>query len=253
MDCDQAIITERVGGGIVKPFVVGVITARGGSKSIPKKNIVPVAGKPLIAWTIETALQSPALSRVIVSTNDAEIAKVARQWGAEVPFLRPAELAQDNSPHIPVVVHAVEWLESHENMRPDYVLLLQPTSPLRSTEDIDNAIRLVLEKDADSVVSVCEALSHPYLTKRITANGRLEDFVPRPEGYLRRQALPPVYVVNGAIYLVRRDVLLEKQTFYTERTYAYVMPPERSLDIDTPWDLYLADLILRDRHELTIA
>ena len=231
----------------MKLCVVGVITARGGSKSIPKKNIAPLAVKPLIAWTIETALRSPSLSRVIVSTDDEEIARVAQEWGAEVPFLRPAELARDDSPHIPVVVHAIEWLESQENMRPDYVLLLQPTSPLRSTEDIDNAISLALEKSADSVVSVCQAFSHPYLTKRITADGRLEDFGYRPEGYLARQALPPAYIVNGAIYLVRRDVLIEQQTFYTEQTYAYVMPPERSLDIDTPWDLYLADLILKDK------
>ena len=231
----------------MKSHVVGVITARGGSKSIPKKNIALLAGKPLIAWTIETALRSAALSRVIVSTNDIEIAEVAREWGAEAPFLRPAELARDDSPHIPVVVHAVEWLESHEDTRPDYVLLLQPTSPLRSVEDIDNAIRLGLEKDADSVVSVCQASSHPYLAKCLTADGRLQDFVPKPEGYLPRQALTPAYVVNGALYLARRDVLIEKQTFYTERTYAYVMPPERSLDIDTPWDLYLADLILKER------
>jgi len=226
--------------------VIAIITARGGSKSIPKKNITLLAGKPLIAWTIETALRSTGLNRVIVSTDDTEIAEVARQWGAEVPFMRPAELAQDDSPHIPVMVHAVEWLESHEDMRPDYVLLLQPTSPLRSTEDIDGATRLAFEKDADSVVSVCQAFSHPYLTKRIAPDGRLLDFVPKPEGYLCRQALPQAYAVNGAIYLVRRDVLIERQTFYTERTYAYVMPQQRSLDIDTPWDIHLANLILKD-------
>ena len=190
------------------PHVLGLITARGGSKSIPRKNVVPLAGKPLIAWTIEAALQSHGLSRVIVSTDDEEIAQVAREWGAEVPFLRPAELARDDSPHIPVVVHAVEWLESHEDMRSDYVLLLQPTSPLRSTEDIENAIRLALEKDADSVVGVCEASSHPYLTKRITADGRLQDFGPRPEGYLARQSLPPAYIANGAIYLRRGNMVI---------------------------------------------
>ena len=233
----------------MKPYVVGVITARGGSKSVPRKNVATVGGKPLIAWTIETALQSRSLSRVIVSTDDEEIAQVSQQRGAEVPFMRPAELAQDDSPHIPVVVHAVEWLESHEDVRCDYVLLLQPTSPLRSTEDIDNAIRLALEKAADSVVSVCQASSHPYLAKRITADGRLEDFGSKPEGYLPQQVLPPAYVVNGVMYLVRRDVLIEEHTFYTERTYAYVMPPERSLDIDTPWDMYLAELILKDRSE----
>jgi CMP-N,N'-diacetyllegionaminic acid synthase len=227
--------------------ILCLVTARGGSKSIPKKNIALLAGKPLIAWTIESALRSPFLSRVIVSTDDNDIAGVARQRGAEVPFLRPAELARDDSAHIPVVVHAVEWLESHDGAQFDYVLLLQPTSPLRSKDDIDNAIRLSLEKDADSVVSVCQAFSHPYLTKYVTADGRLQDFVPKPEGYLARQTLPPAYVVNGAIYVVRPDVLIERQTFYTERTHAYLMPPERSLDIDTPWDLYLADLILKDR------
>lgn len=229
--------------------IIALITARGGSKSIPKKNIAPLAGKPLIAWTIKTALQSTALSRVIVSTDDEEIARVAQEWGAEAPFQRPIELARDDSPHIPVVIHAIEWLESQEDVRFDYVLLLQPTSPLLTTKDIDNAIHLALDKDADSVVSVCEAPSHPYLTKRINSDGRLEDFCTTPEGYLARQALPPAYTVNGAIYLARRNVLIELQTFYTERTYAYVIPPERSLDIDTPWDLYLANLILKDRKD----
>jgi len=227
--------------------IVGLITARGGSKSIPRKNVALVGGKPLIAWTIESALHSSRLNRVIVSTDDEEIAEVSKQWGAEIPFLRPAELAQDNSPHIPVLVHAIEWLESHGEDRPDYVLLLQPTSPLRSSKDIDNAIKLLLDKDADSVVSVCKAFSHPYFTKSLTADGCLEDFMPKPEGYLHRQVLPPVYVENGAIYLVRCDVLLEKKIFYTKRSYAYVMPQERSLDIDNPWDLYLSNLILNSR------
>ena len=232
-----------------KPGFLCIITARGGSKSIPKKNIALVGGKPLIAWTIQTALRSSALSRVIVSTDDKEIAEVARKWGAETPFLRPAELAQDNSPHIPVVVQAIQWLESHESAKPDFILLLQPTLPLRTTEDIDNAIQLMFEKDADCIVSICEASSHPYLTKRITPDGRLQDFVKTPEGYLSRQTLRSAYSLNGAIYLARRDVFINKQTFYTDNTYAYIMPPERSLDIDTPWDLYLADLILRDRPE----
>jgi N-acylneuraminate cytidylyltransferase/CMP-N,N'-diacetyllegionaminic acid synthase len=227
--------------------VLGLITARGGSKSIPKKNVVIVAGKPLIAWTIEAGLQSRSLEKVIVSTDDEEIAEVARHWGAEVPFLRPAELAQDDSPHIPVIVHAVEWLESHEGSLYEYILLLQPTSPLRSTDDIEKAVQLASANDADSVVGVCVTGSHPYLVKHIATDGRLEDFGPRPRTYLRRQALPPVYVANGAIYLVRRDVLIQQHTFYTERTYPYIMPPERSLDIDTPWDLYVVDLILKNK------
>lgn len=233
--------------------IIGLITARGGSKTVPRKNIQVVAGKPLIAWTIEAANASHSLNRVIVSTDDEEIAQTAREWGAQVPFMRPTELAQDGSPHIPVVTHAVEWLESHEHVKYDYVLLLQPTSPLRSPQDIDKSIRLALENDADSVVSVCEAPYHPYLAKNIV-DGRLKNFLPPPEGfpakaYLARQKLPKSFVNNGAIYLVRRDVLMERQTLYTERSYAYVMPAERSLDIDTPWDLHLAGLILKDRGE----
>ena len=227
--------------------MLALITARGGSKGVPGKNVAPVAGKPLIAWTIGAALASACVSRAVVSTDDDEIARVARQWGADVPFIRPAELARDDSPHIPVMTHAVEWLESREDLHFDYILLLQPTSPLRTAEDIDGAYRLCSEKNADSVVSVCEARSHPYWTKRIDANGRLEDFVASCEDYPQRQSLPPAYALNGAIYLVKRDVLMEKQAIHTDRTYAYVMPPERSLDVDSPWDLHLADLILKDR------
>jgi CMP-N-acetylneuraminic acid synthetase len=235
---------------VKKTNVIGVITARGGSKSIPGKNIAPLAGKPLIAWTIETALQSPVLDRLIVSTDDEDIASVARQWGAEVPFLRPSELAQDQTAHLPVMVHAVEFLEKDMGSRPQYVLLLQPTSPFRTVDDIHNAIELAYEKDADSVISICETFAHPYLSKSVTPDGKLQDFVPKPEGYLARQKLPPVYVLNGAIYLFSCDMLVEQGVFYTENTYAYVMPQERSLDINNAWDLYLAELILRDKGRL---
>jgi CMP-N,N'-diacetyllegionaminic acid synthase len=224
-----------------------VITARGGSKSIPRKNLAQLGGKPLIAWTLEAALSSPSVSRVIVSTDDEEIGKVSMQWGAEVPFLRPRELAGDDSPHVPVVIHAVEWIRSHDHASPEYVLLLQPTLPFRTSLDIEQAMDLITEKNAESVVSVTEAPCHPYLVKSLTEDGRLKDFVETPAGYLRRQALPPAYAINGAIYLVRSDVLLAGKTFYAERTYAYVMPPERSLDIDTPWDLHLADLLMKER------
>ncbi len=227
--------------------VLAVITARGGSKGIPGKNIADLAGKPLIAWTIEAALRSKAVSRVIVSTDDAEIAAVSRQWGAEVPFLRPALLASDTSPHLPVLLHALAWIDEHDSQRYDDILLLQPTSPLRATDDIERAVQIARDHHADSVVSVCPAHPHPFLARRITDDGRLEEFAPRTEGYMARQGLPPAYMLNGAIYLVRREVLIDRQSFYTDRTFAYVMPQERSLDIDTPWDLYLANLILRAR------
>lgn len=226
--------------------VLGLITARGGSKGVPGKNIRKVAGKPLIAWSIQAAAQSEQLSRVVVSTDDKEIAEVSRKWGADVPFIRPVELAMDRSPHVPVLEHAVKWLEAHENARFDYVMLLQPTSPLRSSEDIDNAINLAVEHDADGVTSICESPSHPYLTKHIV-DGKLRDFVAHPAGYLPRQELPPVYALNGAIYLVRSSVLMEHGILHPEDTRPYLMPAERSLQIDEPWDLYLADLVLKDR------
>ena len=235
----------------MKPVVLGLITARGGSKSIPRKNIAQLAGKPLIAWTIEAARESHSLNRVIVSTDDAEIAQVSREWGAEVPFTRPAELAQDDSPHMDVILHAVEWLRIHENYCPDYVMLLQPTSPLRTAQDIDAAIRLAVEKNAEGVISVCETHQHPYLITRITKDGTLVDFIsgaPEPgTSSIRRQDMPLAYFVNGAIYLTRCKALLGKRMLMPTRTFPYIMPPERSMQIDDPWDLYLVDMILRDK------
>jgi CMP-N,N'-diacetyllegionaminic acid synthase len=227
--------------------IVGLVTARGGSKGIPRKNVLPLAGKPLIAWTLEAALESRKLDRVIVSTDDAEIADVARAWGATVPFMRPAELARDDSSHIDVVQHALDWLAAHEHSEPEYLLTLQPTSPLRTSEDIDAAIAIAVERDAQAVVSVVNAGTHPFLAKRIMDDGTLEDLVPTSGGYLRRQVLPPAYGLNGAIYLNRSASLRNDGTFLPRGTVAYVMPAERSLDVDTPWDFYLADLILGER------
>jgi CMP-N-acetylneuraminic acid synthetase len=227
--------------------IVGLITARGGSKSIPNKNIMLLAGKPLIAWTIEEAMKNNYLKRLIVSTDSPEIARVASDWDAEVPFLRPAEFAQDSSSHVSVIEHAIHWMKKNEGEVPEYILLLQPTSPLRTTEDIDGAISIALERDADSVVSVCEANSHPYLTKRIMDDGTLEDFMISEILYLRRQDLPPAFALNGAIFLNRTESLLRYRTFTPKGTRAFLMPPERSLDIDTPWDFYLAELILQDK------
>ncbi len=229
------------------PYIVGLILARGGSKGIPKKNIVETAGKPLIAWTIEAACNSGVLDRVLVSTDDEQIAAVAREWGAEVPFLRPAELARDESPSVPAMIHAVDWLESHGGRAVDYVMLLQPTSPLRIPKDIIGAVEIMKKENAESVVSVCPARSHPYWTKRITEKGFLAEFADWPEKCHQRQSLPPAYALNGAIYLVSRDILYNRGVLTTENTRPYIMPIERSLDIDTPWDLRMADLILREQ------
>jgi CMP-N,N'-diacetyllegionaminic acid synthase len=226
--------------------VLAIIPARAGSRGIPQKNIALVAGKPLIAWTIAAAQATPGLHRVIITTNCEKIAAVGRQYGAEVPFLRPEPLALDDTPGIYPILHALRWLEEHEAYKPDYVMCLQPTSPLRNSVDISGAIDLAAEKKADAVVSVTPVLHHPAWVKRVDDSGRLQEFLPPKGGDFQRQNLPPLYALNGAIYLARRQVLMEQETWYTSDTYAWLMPPERSLDVDTPWDLYLAELILRD-------
>lgn len=226
--------------------MLAIIPARSGSKGIPRKNITLVAGKPLIAYTILTALKTGHLERVIVSTDSPKIASIARSFGAKVPFLRPASLAKDETPGILPILHALHWLEENEGYRPCYVICLQPTSPLRAVEDIENVIRIAEAKKAESLISVSPAKDHPYWMKKMDRKGRLRDFIALNRPIPRRQVLPRIYALNGAIYLARREVLLNRRTWYTKRTYAYVMPCERSLDIDTPWDLHLADLILRN-------
>jgi CMP-N,N'-diacetyllegionaminic acid synthase len=226
---------------------LAVIPARGGSKRVPWKNIQPVGGRPLIAWTIEAARSAPGITRIVVSTDSVEIADVARHYGAEVPMLRSSSLARDETPGIEPVVHAVEWLDEHERYRPDCVALLQPTSPLRTAADVEAALALMWTRNSDAVVSVCPA-SHPCSwLKRVGDDGRLLDL----DGDAARRPAdddgPPVYVLNGSLYVVRYETLMARRSFYDERTYAYVMPIERSLDVDSPWDLHVADLLLTDR------
>lgn len=224
--------------------VLAVIAARGGSRALPRKNLALLGGKPLIAWTIEAALRSRTVSRTIVTTDDPEIADVSRRQGAEVPFSRPPELARDETPGIAAVLHAVRWLEEHEGYRPDVVMNLQPTSPLRTAEDVDLAFALLAERRADAVVSVTPVEHHPYWMKAVDEQGWMHDFVPLSTPILVRQELPPVYMLNGAIYLAHRTTLLRCGGWYTPRTAAYIMPLERSVDIDTAQDFALAKLLL---------
>jgi CMP-N,N'-diacetyllegionaminic acid synthase len=223
--------------------VLALIPARGGSKSVPGKNLRPLGGKPLIAWTIEAARACPGLDRVVVTTDSPEIAAVARDYGAETPFLRPAEFARDDSSGDDPIFHALQWFEEHEGYQPEFVLALQPTSPFRTADDIAAALQLARERNADGITSVTPARQHPHWMKRILEDGRLVDYVERDRACQARQELPSVFALNGAIFLIRRTVLLNDRTWYPERTYAYVMPPERSLDIDTPWDFRLAELL----------
>ena len=228
--------------------VLAVIPARGGSKGLPGKNILPLAGKPLIAHTITAAQQAKSLDRIVISTDDHEIADICRQYGGKTPFMRPSELAKDETLIYPVLTHAVQWLQKHDNYVPDYVMLLQPTSPLRTSQDIDDSISKALAKDADGIVGLCRADPHPYLAMRLDDAGIISQFMeldsPLAERYSRRQDLPDAYSINGAIYLATRELLVENETFYSDRTYAHIMPPERSVDIDSELDLRLAELIL---------
>jgi CMP-N,N'-diacetyllegionaminic acid synthase len=228
--------------------IIGLIPAREGSKGIPGKNIRDLAGKPLIAWTIETALNSKACSRLIVSTDSQDIKTIAQDWGAEVPFIRPDHLANDTATSISVVNHAIEFLRNDGTKESDYILLLQPTSPLRKEEDIQKVIDIGQLKDAVAVISVTEPSYHPCKTHMITPKGVLQRFFKNNSDNERRQDLPLAYAENGAVYLNRISSLTKEQTFIPKnKTYPYIMPPERSIDVDTLWDLYLAELILKDQ------
>jgi len=206
-----------------------------------------VAGKPLIVWTIEAALKSDCLSRVIVSTDCPEIAAISAAAGADVPFLRPARLAEDDTTHIEVVRHVIEWLRENEGGTPDYIMTLQPTSPFRTERDIDQAVALAFASNACAVVSVREAVDHPFLTMRMSDDGVMVRCVAPDRDDLRRQNLPGVYVLNGAIYLNRVDHLLEHEQLSPDGALGYVMPSDRSLDIDDEQDMAVAQSSLRRR------
>lgn len=217
---------------------LGVITARGGSKGLPGKNLKLLAGKPLVAYTIEAARQSGAFDRLVLSTDDDAIAAEARTRGCEVPFMRPAELAQDDTPHLPVMQHVVRWLDEHESYRPDVVTILQPTSPLRSAGDLSGALQLLRGSGADAVVSVSEvsAHAHPMRMLRVDEEDMATLFVsgaPVRERINRRQDLPPAWVMNGAIYACRTPILFgDPPSLYGDRVVAYRMPATRGLSID---------------------
>lgn len=227
--------------------VLAIITARGGSQQLPGKNVLPFAGKPLIAHTILAALGAgTAIDKLILSTDDGGIAKIGRAWGAEVPFIRPEALACSDTPTLPVVQHAVEHLERHGRARYDWILLLQPTSPMRTEADLRAAIKLTTTANATAVISVTNAIAcHPAKLKTIE-DGVLRGYQDGPIKQIRRQDLAPqVFRTNGAIYLTRRDVLMVENDFYGSKPIPYLMPPERSVDIDTQLDFDVAEFLHR--------
>jgi CMP-N,N'-diacetyllegionaminic acid synthase len=221
--------------------VLAVITARGGSKGVPAKNIRTLAGQPLLFWTIQAARQATRLDRFILSSDDAQIIRIAAEFGCEAPFVRPAELARDDTPGVLPVLDALERVQGY-----DVVVLLQPTSPLRSAADIDACVDLVVSSEAPACVSVTAVHEHPFWTYWLRPGGQLERVLQDDSARVsRRQELPPVYRPNGAVYVARIPWLRETQTFLAAGTLGYVMPFERSLDIDTASDFVHAELALR--------
>jgi len=220
--------------------VMAVIPARGGSKGLPGKNIRAVGGRPMIAWSMVAARGSRHIDRLVLSSEDEKIIAMARDLGCEAPFIRPAELATDEAAIEDALIHALgEVAEDY-----DYMVLLQPTSPLRRAEDIDGAIEACHASGAPACISVCEAAKSPYWMFRLDDDRRMRRLLEWDGPRHRRQNLPPVVAPNGAVYVARVPWLTEHRSFIGPDTRAYTMPPERSLDIDTELDLLMVEALL---------
>lgn len=227
--------------------VLGIIPARGGSKRVPGKNIRLLAGKPLIAYTIEASLKSSLINRLMVSTDDIEIKKVAENYGAETPYLRPAELSQDDTPDQPVFVHALEWLKEKEDYQPDIVVCLRPTTPFKTGEIIDRVIRKMIDTNADIVRTMTrvDGVHHPYWMYRITENDKVIPFDDNIDisRYYRSQLLPPVYRINGVVDAYRRDVIYSGNILSHVNMKSIIISDVESIDIDTEYDFMICESI----------
>ena len=225
---------------------LAIITARGGSKGLPGKNIKPLNGKPLIAWTIEAAKMSSYIDRVLVSTDCIEIADVSTLYGGDVPFLRPEELATDTASSEDVIIHALNWLKINEHQEYDYFVLLQPTSPLRNATHVDEAIeKFFSDSRTMSLVSVTKAKKSPFWMKTINNKGFLDDFVAKSSDYSRRQDCPDVFVLNGAIYIISCKDFFTYRKFTTSATAYYELQDIYSADIDNKYDFIIAESIVK--------
>ncbi len=226
--------------------ILAIIPARGGSKRLPNKNILELNGKPLIAYSIEAANKSRYIDKVILSSESSEICSVAKCFNADVPFVRPHELAEDETRSIDVVIHAINALEEEF----DDVILLQPTSPLRTTEDIDRAIEVHYEKEAISTIGVCEMEHSPLWANTLDESLSMENFLDDKYNNARSQDLPTYYRINGAFYMSRVSSVLKNETFFVKRDiFAFLMSQEDSVDIDTKLDFIVAQAILKERED----
>ena len=230
--------------------ILGIIPARAGSKGLPHKNMKLFCGKPLISWTIEAALTSKYIDKVIVSTDSLEIAKISNQYGELAPFIRPAFLSTDTAPSIDVIRHVCEYSKEQYSKEFDYISLLEPTSPLRETSDIDNAIFILNSKNGSSIVGISETESQnpAFLVKKDT-----EDFISWYDTSqsigIRRQEIDPIFYLEGSIYVSKRDKLFEENSFYHDETIGYTMSKDKSLEIDDEFEFIMAEALMRYRIE----
>ncbi|NOQ31663.1 MAG: acylneuraminate cytidylyltransferase family protein [Helicobacteraceae bacterium] len=227
--------------------MLAIIPARGGSKGLPGKNIRDLNGKPLIAYTIEAAQKSKQITKIIISTDDEEIADVCREY-IDIPFMRPQELAQDNSLIVDTYIYTVEKVNNMFGTNYDSVVALLPTCPLRTAEDIDKAIDIFKEKNADSVISFYEAPHPMQWYRKIDKDGVLRAVVPEGDRLANRQEEEKTYLPNGAIYVFKMDILRDRK-YYSDKTYPYLMPAEKSIDIDNLSDFEYAEYVTRKGHE----
>lgn len=219
-----------------------LITARGGSKGIPRKNIKELAGLPLIAYKIIAAKRCRYPGRIIVSTDDTEIAKIAKKYGAEVPFIRPDYLASDTASSMDVVEHALKWLDENDTIKYDYICLLEPSSPFATPQDLHNAIFNIIENNADTLLSMKEVDVSRRFIWELDNNGRLSNFYEAIYNYknLRRQDQKPEYTMNGCMYIARTKYFRENKTFHSINSLPYIMPVEKSIEIDNINQFYFA-------------
>lgn len=225
--------------------ILALINARSGSKGVPGKNIKPLAGKPLITYSIETAKQCPSLNRIVVSTDTENIAAIARAAGAETPFLRPAELATDEVLQIDVLIHAVRETEKQSG-KWDFICLLQPTCPLRLAEDVEGALKLLIDSKSDSVITITDVGGrHPRTLYNCDIDGRLEAYLPSPAQGVRRQQFENLYWRTGGVYAMRRDVLMNERSLYGQDVRGYMVPEERAFNIDSLFDWSMCDAWLQ--------
>ena len=225
--------------------ILCIIPARSGSKGIPEKNIKLLCGKPLIAYSIEQALKTDLIDRTIVSTDDEKIAEISRNFGAETPFIRPAELATDEASTLDVLLHSIEWCKNNEHLHYDIILLLHANTPLRNKNDIRKCVEILVDQNADNVFSVAPARNNPYFNM-VEVNGKGKVTLVKDGNFQNRQSAPSIYDMNSSIYAWWRDKLVEKKSLFLPKTRIHIMPRERSIDIDEPIDFRVAEMIMKD-------